>query len=233
MHRVKILITIVLVMIFSSAVFAQTYTSPSYSLTEAKIAVSNISADSSSYSLRRVIIGNVFGGKAQSADYVLKIYCAINTSINVSPMDWMLSEISPGEIRINDENTKIILKNVGDEKVSYGLRIVDASGTWEASGIDNTEEINRCSISAAVTDTGVAGLDETYFNESESEDLILEEMQFSTSTKFATTLSASNGVNIMPGEERALWLKFNAPQVDTSQEGEHNLWLIIEAKEVN
>ena len=233
MYRAKILITIVLVMIFSSAVFAQTYTSPNYSLTEAKIAVSNAGANSSSYSLRRVIIGNVFGGKAQSADYVLKIYCVINASIKVSPMDWMLSNIFPGEIKINDENTKIILKNVGDVKVSYGLRIVDASGTWEASDIDNTDEVNKYSISAAITDTEITNLDETYFNESGSEDLILEDLQLSTSSKFATTLSASSGVNIMPSEERTLWLKFNAPKVDTSQEGEHNLWLIIEAKEVN
>lgn len=233
MHRGKIIIILIVIAVFSPVVFAQMYTSSNYTLSNPRIAISASKADSSNYSLRRVIIGNIFGGQAQSSDYVLKIYCVINASIKVSPLDWILSEVLPGETKINSNSAKIILKNVGSVKVTYGIRVTDASGTWEASDVEDGNDLNKYSISAAITGTDLTDLGPDYFNESGNEDLVLEGPQVSTSSKFATTLSASNGVNVMPGEERALWLKFNAPKVDTSQEGQHNIWLIIEAKEVN
>ena len=59
--------------ISSSIVSAKTYTSPAFVLLNARIVASGGKAISQNYSLGKVRIGNIFGSKAQSANYSLDL----------------------------------------------------------------------------------------------------------------------------------------------------------------
>lgn len=62
---------IIIIFISSSIAFARTYTSPNYTLKNARIIISGGKAVSSIYSLNDVRIGNAFGEKAESTNYFL------------------------------------------------------------------------------------------------------------------------------------------------------------------
>lgn len=72
MNIKRALIPSVIIFLFSTIVFAYTYTSPNYSLGYPKIVISGGKANSSSYSLNGVEIGNPSAGKGKSANYSLE-----------------------------------------------------------------------------------------------------------------------------------------------------------------
>jgi len=209
----------------------QEYTSQNYTLCSPRIIVSGGGATSDSYSLSKVTIGGIFGGEAQSQSYTLRAGLIAKPSVSIYPLNWLLEGIGPGESRIT-AGERIIVRNNGNARTSYRLRVIDTAGTWSPSGQAGGNNLNQFILSAIFTDMNTAGISDTHFNESGSEDIVSESYRLSTDTDFATTSSAKNGVGTNPGEGRALYLKFTAPQVDTTQVSEHSIWLIIEAKEV-
>ncbi|MBL7157327.1 MAG: hypothetical protein ISS92_04080 [Candidatus Omnitrophica bacterium] len=230
--------TIITILAFAAAsmVSAQTYISTNYILSNAKIVISGGKVHSTNYSFNNVELGNIFGGKAVSANYSLRPGFLLDErftqrlSISLNPTSWVLNSVTPGTSKITSSDEKIIVLNDGNVKASYSLQVIDSAGTWRASDTVGGNDVNKYVMSGILTDVSVSGVDETYFNEMGSEDLISEDIaQLSTSIKFASTYSAKNGVEIVPHEERTLWLKFEAPKADTTGE-QHDIWLIVGAE---
>lgn len=67
----RIFIVAIVIFLSSYIVVAQDYTSPNYTLTKARIVASSGKANSPTFSLNNVRIGNILGGKAESANYSL------------------------------------------------------------------------------------------------------------------------------------------------------------------
>ena len=146
-----------------------------------------------------------------------------------------MSEINPGQTKTTPPGQGIIVKNNGSVPVTYDIRVVDASGGWSAVSAPGANDVNCYALSAIFTDTAAQSVDEAHFNEEPGaiEDAVSQDTnRLATDTTFACRHSAANGTGVLPGEERALWLKFIAPSIDTTQVKEHKLWLIIEAKQI-
>jgi len=194
------------------------------------------SSSSNNYILSNIVIGNVTGGSAESPNFFLQTYLfqeRLSTdilSISLNPTSWPLASVPPNQSKITSSAEKITVVNDGTIKASYSLQVMDAQGTWQAASTLDGNILNKYLMSGIFTDIGIAGVDDTYFNELGDEDLIFESTpQTSTTVKFGTMSSAKTGVGVLPGEERALWLKFTAPQADTTQE-EHDIWVIVGAE---
>ncbi len=236
MYIKRIIIISILILIYTSIVFAQTLTSNNYSILNPRTASFQSKSSSSNYILNNVIIGNVTGGSAESANFVLQTYLfqrRFSTdilSISLNPTSWLLSSVTPGQSKITLPNEKITVVNDGTIKASYSLQVIDERGTWQAASALDGNILNRYLMSGIFTDVGITEVDDTYFNELGDEDLILESTpQTSTAVKFGTISSAKTGVGVLSGEERTLWLKFTAPQADTTQQ-EHDIWVIVGAE---
>lgn len=226
----RIAVWSVVILLSGSLVFAYTCTSPNFSLKNPKI-ISGGSGYSTTYSLNNVEIGNFLAGEAESSNYAFRTIILIRSnfllSISLSPTTWSLGSIQVGSSKITTSDERIIILNNGDAKENLSLRVIDVAGTWQAA---DAIGVNRYVISGIFTDTAVAAVGDDNFNELGGEDVISEGVpQLSTDAKFATTVSAKNGIGILPGEERVLWLKFEAPTVDTTQSN-HGIWVVIEAE---
>jgi len=150
-------------------------------------------------------------------------------SIILDTDTWPIGDAEAGTCLINNSN-KITLRNNGNVRISCSLQTVDATNppVWNAAGTVDGNEKNKYVMSGIFTGTDTTSVDETYFNESGSEDIVLEgNSQTSTDARFATTHSDQNGINIAPDEERMLWLKLDAPRVDTTRKA-HDIWVTIE-----
>ncbi len=232
--RKKILVIIIALLRLSSLAFAETNRSQNFTLKEPGIVISVGSADSDSYSIRGAIAGEPFGGSAESAAFTLNTYISsARANIAACPLDWAPMTLDPGESIVTGATDRIIVNNTGDVKLLFKLCALDASGSWIPSETANVNDINKFAISAIFTAPGVTDIEDTDFNESGNDDIIMDEFRESNETRFAAISSPANGRGVMPGEERALWIKFQAPMIDTTQDSQHNLWLIVEAKEVN
>src|SRR3989338_4616664 len=66
-------LSVAVFMMSSSRAFARTYTSPAFTLQNARIVFAGGKASSQNYLLRNVGIGNAFGSKAQSENYSLDL----------------------------------------------------------------------------------------------------------------------------------------------------------------
>ena len=73
MHKITLLIVIIAILVVSSLTYAQTCTSPNYSILNPRIVISGGKASSLSYCLSFVTVGSVLGGVATSAGYSLDI----------------------------------------------------------------------------------------------------------------------------------------------------------------
>ena len=128
-----------------------------------------------------------------------------NRSVYLIPDSWNLKNMNAGEPKINK---KIIVTNDGNVPVTYSLSVKDVAGAfggWQAAA---APDVNKYATSAIFTDVNVQSVDESDFG---PEDLLSE-----TPKK-----PIENGVNVPPGESRALWLKFNAPSADTTNRKKH------------
>jgi len=226
----RVFVIAAVISLINSGIFAEPPASGDYTLKQPRIVVSVGETVSINYILDNAIIGGVFGGKAESANYSLQTYFLPGPAIYVCPLNWKLSGIDPGESTIASSADRIIVKNTGGVKTSFSLSVIDVSGAWEASDTPDGNDINKFILSGIFTDKGIESVSDIYFNEAGTEDLILCNSQLSTDTKFASALCRENGASVSPGEERALWLKFTAPRIDTTNEESHNLWLILEVK---
>lgn len=233
MFRKKIIIILATILISTSIALAQLYTSSNYTISSTKIIVSAGRANSASYTLNNIEIGNIISGKAQSANYTLQAGYFLTPStiaISVIPQDWPLNTVKTSTSNINNTN-KIIVKNEGDLKITYSLQVIDVTNSQETSpwSSGNTISENKYVMSAVFTDSNAADIDVSDFA---SEDILLEGPQQSTNTKFAIPSSSKNGVGVMSGEERALWLKFDAPAADVTQDQhkQHTIRVFISAE---
>ena len=151
-------------------------------------------------------------------------------SISLSPMTWLINSIAVGASKITSNEEKIIVLNDGNVAESYSLQVIDVAGTWSASTTVGGSDVNRYVLSGIFTALDILEVDDSDFNELGNEDLVLEGVsQLSSDTKFATTLSTKNGAGVIPNEERILWLKFDAPKADTTQE-QHDIRVFINAE---
>ena len=231
--RKTTLFIIITLLGLSSFALAETNRSRNFTLKEPGIVISAGNADSDSYSVKGAIAGEPFGGSAESAAFTLNTYIAsAKANIAACPLDWAPVTLGPGESVVTGAADRIIVNNTGDVKLLFRLRALDASGTWVPSETANGNDINKFAISGVFTDTAVTDIGDVDFNESGDDDIILDEFREAGDTRFAAISSPANGRGVMPGEERALWIKFRAPIIDTTHDSQHNLWLILEAKEV-
>lgn len=69
----RVFITSIIILLLSTpiALFAETHTSPNYTLTRARVVNSGGNAESAAFILDHVSIGNICGGIAESANYHL------------------------------------------------------------------------------------------------------------------------------------------------------------------
>jgi len=74
MHLRKIPIIAIAILVYTSIAFALIYTSPNYTLEEAKVAASGGKACSVNYDLDNTKAGSIFGGKAEGVTYSLDMY---------------------------------------------------------------------------------------------------------------------------------------------------------------
>ena len=219
----------------STNLFALSHSSSNYTLSMPRIVASGGSASSFNYSIYDAVIGKPFGGVAESTSYSLHANLFFDgktqlLSISLYPTTWTLSSVTAGSSKITNPNEKIVVLNNGNVKESYSLQVQDVAGTWSAADTVDGNDVDRYVMSGIFTSIDISVVDNSNFNELGSEDLILKSApQLSTDTKFATTSSAENGIGVMPNEERLLWLKFNAPKADTTQQG-HVIWVIINAE---
>ncbi|MBL7069620.1 MAG: hypothetical protein ISS34_07165 [Candidatus Omnitrophica bacterium] len=230
MYIRRIFVITTVVSLISSVVLAEYPASQNYSLKQPKIVISIGESASAGYSVTEVIIGRSFGGSAASPSYSLTFYPYKMSlmDIIVVPLDLSWEDIIPGQTIIN-LNNKILVTNAGDVNTTYWLRVEDAPdpNLWHA-GIENGEDYY--SMRAIFTDEAVESVTEADFGQ---DDTVLESANGSTIYVFASDISSENGYNVPPNKKRALWLKFTAPYIDRSQQSQHNLFLTIEAKEVN
>ncbi|MBL7069347.1 MAG: hypothetical protein ISS34_05770 [Candidatus Omnitrophica bacterium] len=229
----KKVITIISIIILATTpiiVSAEHPASQNYSLQQPRVVISIGKTSSDSYTLNDVVVGSIFGGKAESESYSLTFYPYKGSFHDVIVLPLVLSwrDLTPGQTTINLSN-KILVTNAGDVNTTYHLHVEDASNpnSWHA-GIENGEDYY--SMRAIFTDEAVESVTEADFGQ---DDTVLESANGSTIYVFASDISSGNGYNVPPKTKRALWLKFTAPDIDRSQQSQHNLFLTIEAKEVN
>ena len=135
-------------------------------------------------------------------------------SMFLVPDNWPLSSIEANGVRINE---KITVTNDGNMPVTYSLSVKDAAGQlgWQPAP---EPDVNKYTMSAIFTDISVQSVNESDFGPG---DLLSE-----TPKK-----PIENGINVLPGESRALWLKFNAPRADTTNREKHEQHFIyVEVK---
>ena len=212
--------------------YAQRHASPNYYLENAGIAASSGRAASAGYSLIDAVVGNITGGSASSPGYILRIYSVRGgeTSIYLCPLDWVVDGIKPGDSMITGPDKKIAIENDSSAAIKLSLRVVDPANTWIPSLTPGSKEPNHYELSAILMDMSLVDVTQADFNESGAEDMVSADFTPATEARFAASKSNANGARIRPKEKRALWFKFTAPSIDTTQETKHNLWLIIEAK---
>ena len=217
MYKKIIIIVCLITLISSTSLFAESLQSNAYVLKNPSISAAGGDADSASFSLNNVALG-VFGGKVGSANYILHagfINCASNTSklsIELAPDACSLENIPAGQ---SAQIQKIVVKNIGNINISsLGLQAIDSTSTpWTLSETPDNNELNNFVMHAAFTETNINEVDDSVFTQ--------------------MLAKAGDGLAIAPGKAKALWLKFTAPRVDTTGESQHDLWLVINAKEVN
>lgn len=170
------------------------------------------------------------GRADDGGDMGAQIDLASRLSISLDPATWFLDSIPAGSSRIASRNERIIILNDGSVRESFDLQVIDSAGTWRASDTVGGNDMNRYVLSGIFTGLEILEVNNSNFNELGNEDLILDtSSQVSTDTKFAATVSSENGVRVMPDEERALWLKFDAPKADNTQV-QHDIRVIINAE---
>ncbi|MCQ9206777.1 MAG: hypothetical protein NG740_02705 [Omnitrophica bacterium] len=225
----KLLLIIVAILIIPVTAFTQPHVSSNYTLTGARIVVSGGKAGSYYYSMDRVAIGNFLGGKAGSMNYVLQAGLIMrdeNISLILNPVTWGLGLVEAGGMRI----AEMIVENAGNVKTDYGIRVYDSSGTWQAVTEPGNNGKNTFVMSAVFTDRDSQSV---AFNENGNEDVVSGESAKSSDIKFACSESGKNGINVMPAEHRKLWLKFEAPEADTTggaKHEEHYIYIEVTAK---
>lgn len=239
-HMRKLILIFVAILALASTLAAQPHTSDNYTLSGARIIPSGGKAISGAYTLDNVAIGNFVGGKAVSAAYTLRAGVSVSIvstgepSIIFGILDWNTEDpIEPGGIGTGT----ISVTNIGNVKINLEVRVEDKKPTGEKGGWLPGNEggansaPNTYLMSAVFTNENMQSVE---FNEgaNKNEDFLSEGFQASGSEKFAYTGSAENGVDIMPNESRTLWLKFEAPHVDTtggSEPEEHYINIEVKA----
>jgi len=212
---------------------AQPHTSANYELSGARIVISGGEADSYYYSLGNVAVGNFVGGEAGSANYALRAGliigiaggCSIHLGL-LEPIGWQLGDpVQAGGTLL----ARVPVTNTGGTKVNLSLSVQDntvAVENWQAGTEPGGNDVNTYVMSAIITGTDLTIIDEAYFNETGNEDVAKELAKPAGIETFATSTLSQNGTNIMPNEERYLYLKFDVPRADTTGDTQHEGHLI-------
>lgn len=214
----KILTFLTTLFVCGNSAFAEPHTSANYALLGARIVASGGNAGAGAYALDNVAVGGLAGGKAVSANYILRAGLIVdgeNLSLILNPISWELGSVEAGGVR----TAKIIVENAGNVKTDYSIRVYDDStAPWAAGAEPGGNKKNTFVMSAVFS--GVATPSVT-FNEGGNEDVVTEEFAKSSGTKFACAESLENGTNASPGKKHALWIRFEAPNADTTGAAEH------------
>jgi len=151
--RTKLYITLLILLLAAQTTYAQPLASPSYSLMNPRIAISGSSATSSNYSLNRVSIGNILGGKAESSNYTLDVTKAslealeplpepdtIPPSItSVTPLDGVIKELTDTvsvTCVAEDDNSPLQYRFSANGAVSQDWNI-DSTFNWDTATLSS------------------------------------------------------------------------------------------------
>ncbi|NQT07432.1 MAG: hypothetical protein HQ575_07835 [Candidatus Omnitrophica bacterium] len=230
----KIYTILILFLFVPCHLFAETHVSAHYKINVPRLVPSGGQSSSVNYMIKNAVIGRPFGGSSESnnfkiyADYFYDIIQRLSISLN--PLSWQLKSIPGESFKVSLPDERIVLKNDGNVRETISIQVIDSAGTWMAGANIGENTLNRYLMSAILTDTDVLAIEPEHFNETGAEDLMLESTpQLATDIKYASTISVKNGVSIAPNEERYLWLKFDAPAADTTNE-QHDIWVIVGAE---
>jgi len=143
-------------------------------------------------------------------------------SISVNPKTWDIGSSQINQTITMDQSNKITVTNDGDLPQTYELKLIDPPG-WVSSVSSGIETYVLSGIFCKITDTPLS----SHFNQMpEAEDVITTQPKRATQVVFASSQSSANGTNVLPGENRALYLQFKAPAV-TSKKDQQEISVII------
>jgi len=216
-----VVIPIIIAALGMTAASAASYTSANFVLMNARVVVSAGSASSASYVLGDVAIGNFISGKAASANYMLDagLIFISDASIVIDSIVWNIDNpIERGGVGY----VKAVIRNIGSMKVNLKICVFDREEAdnkrWVPGDNEGENELNKYLLSVLITSKDMQNV---IYNENGNEDYVSETYLSCTSQKFTCSGSTENGIGILPGQERALHLKFEAPNVDTTGASEH------------
>jgi len=156
----------------------------------------------------------VFPYDTYNIDFPLDIMAL---GVSVSPDSWQIGSIGPNSVATMQLGQQITVTNTGNDNLTYSLMLISPEG-WTASQTAVAAEqyiLNVCFSSEIET---ISWNDENHS--------LLEILQRCSEIKFA---GDQNGVDIIPGQQRTLWMQFKAP-LSTIIENEQVIEVIINAE---
>ncbi len=151
--------------------------------------------------------------------YNLNIYmeAVMALGISVTPDNWPIGNLGPNSIATMQQGQQITVTNTGNNNQTYSL-MVRSPESWTASqSVVGAEQyiLNACFSSDI---SSILWNDQSHS--------LLETLQRCSEIKFA---GDQNGVNILPGGQRTLWMQFKAP-LSTVLRDEQVVEVIINAE---
>jgi hypothetical protein len=200
-----VIITSITILMSSKAAFASLHASLNYTLLDAGIVVASGKGNSTNYIIDSIRIGNSFGGIAKSTNHILDLNPYIKTvippavlSISISPNMWNIEKIGAGTTTTMRGTERIVVTNDGNTREDFALSLVNPD-RWTA---DSQPGPNKFVLNAAFSS------DPQNIIWDERNHLVTTEHLVSTQTRFA---GDQNGINVLPGEGRSLFLQFKSP----------------------
>lgn len=151
-------------------------------------------------------------------------------SLTIDRAEWQLSNIQAGSGHITDNAKKIQVANDGDGYQTYSLELTDHSAGWAVSTDKNGADIDKFVLSGVFSESGTTGVDTSWFNEIESDDVITKGKNKATSARFGSSKASKDGASVGAGEKRNLWFEFKAPLKDSSGNAMQSITATISAE---
>lgn len=128
---------------------------------------------------------------------------ALVLGISVSPDTWQIGSLGPNAVAVMQPGQQITVTNTGNINQTYSLMVISPEA-WTASqsAVDREQYIINACFSSNIYSVSW----------NEQNHALLETLQRCSEIKFA---GDQNGVNIMPNQQRTLWMQFKAPLATT------------------
>jgi len=143
-------------------------------------------------------------------------------SILVNPKLWDIGLTEVNKIITMIPVNKITVTNNGTGPETFDLKLIDPLGWIASTSVGNEKYVLSgvfCGIDNVVQEGG--------FNlDNVNEDIIMPQSKKATSTVFAFSQYTDNGVSVLSGSSRSLYLQFKSPTV-TEKKGEQEISVIV------